>query len=169
MIYLFTGEGGGKTIAALGLAMRSAGHKRKVVMIQFLKGRKDTGECRAALKLKPYFQIYQFGTKQFVNLKSPAEKDLVLARRGFEFAKQAAKKKPALLILDEINLAMAAKMLDEKEVIRFLRQLPKSMDVVLTGRHATRGLYAVADGVSVIEKVKHVFDKGIGARKGIEY
>lgn len=169
MIYLFTGEGGGKTIAALGLALRSVGQKRKVILIQFLKGRKDTGEYKIAQKLRPYLRVYQFGRTQFVDLKHPEEKDKTLARQGFDFARKCLKLKPHLLILDEINLAMAAKMIPEKEVIAFLRRIPKSIDVVLTGRHASRRLYRAADGVSVVKKVKHVFDRGIPARKGIEY
>jgi len=169
MIYLFTGEGGGKTIAALGLALRSAGHKHKVVIIQFLKGRKDTGEYKAALRLKPYLKIFQFGSKKLIDLRRPTAKDTALARQGFELAKKTLKAKPKLLVLDEINLAIAAGMLPEKEVIAFLRRIPKSIDVVLTGRHASQKLYCVADGVSVVKKVKHVFDRGIPARKGIEY
>lgn len=169
MIYLFTGEGGGKTIAALGLALRSVGHKRKVIIIQFLKGRKDTGEFKIARKLKPYLRLYQFGRKEFVNLRKPSKVDRDLTRRGFEFAKKCLKARPDLLILDEINLAIAAGMLLEKEVIAFLRRIPKRIDVVLTGRHASTRLYRIADGVSVVKKVKHVFDRGVPARKGIEY
>ncbi len=169
MIYLFTGEGGGKTIAALGLAMRSAGQKRKVLVIQFLKGRKDTGEYKAALKLKPYLKIVQFGREGFVNLRKPSLQDIKMAQSGFELAKRSMKAGVKLLVLDEVNLAMAAGMISEKEVIAFLRHAPKSMDIVLTGRHASQRLYRIADGVSVIKKVKHVFDRGIPARKGIEY
>lgn len=169
MIYLFTGEGGGKTIAALGLALRSIGHKHKVVIIQFMKGRKDIGEYKAAQKLAPYLKVYQFGRKGFVNPRNPLEEDKKLAQEGFEFAKQILKKKPNLLILDEINLALAIGLLDLKEVLKFLRKIPRSMDVVLTGRRASTKLYRLADGVSVVKKVKHVFDKGIPARRGIEY
>jgi len=169
MIYLFTGEGGGKTIAALGLALRSVGQKRKVIVVQFLKGRKDTGEYKVAKRLKPYLNIFQFGRKGFVDLKSPDPKDKLLASRGFAFAKKALKLKPKLLILDEVNLAMAAGLVPEKELISFLRKVPKSVDVVLTGRRASSRLYRLADGVSVIKKVKHVFDRGFPARKGIEY
>jgi cob(I)alamin adenosyltransferase len=169
MIYLFTGEGGGKTIAALGLALRAVGHRRRVIIIQFMKGRKDTGEYQAARKLAPYLQIYQFGREGLVNLGRPAPRDKDLARKGFEFAKKVLKKRPQLLILDEINLAIAIRLLDLKEVIRFLKKIPKSMDVVLTGRRASQRLYRLADGVSVIKKVKHVYDRGVLARKGIEY
>lgn len=169
MIYLFTGEGGGKTIAALGLALRSVGQKRKVIIVQFLKGRKDTGEYKVARRLRPYLKIYQFGRKEFVDLRKPEPADIELAKNGFAFAKKCMRSKPDLLILDEINLAIAAKMLPEKEVIAFLRKIPKTTDVVLTGRHASNRLYRTADGVSVVKKVKHVFDRGVPARKGIEY
>lgn len=169
MIYLFTGEGGGKTIAALGLALRSVGHKHKVIVIQFLKGRKDTGEFKAAKRLRPHLKVYQFGGKKFIDLKNPLPADKVLAEKGFAFAKKALRSKPKLLILDEINLAIAAGLLSEKEVIAFLRKIPRLVDVVLTGRRASARLYEIADGVSVVKKVKHVFDRGIPARKGIEY
>jgi cob(I)alamin adenosyltransferase len=169
MIYLFTGEGGGKTIAALGLALRSIGHRRRVVVIQFMKGRKDTGEYKAAKKLAPYLRVYQFGREGFVNPHRPAPADKLLAQKGFDFAKDILKQKPNLLILDEINLAIAFGLLDLHDVIKFLKRIPPSMDVVLTGRRASTKLYRVADGVSVVKKVKHVFDKGIPARKGIEY
>lgn len=169
MIYLFTGEGGGKTIAALGLALRSIGHKHKVVMVQFMKGRKDVGEYKAARRFAPYLKVYQFGRKGFVNPKNPSPEDRVLAQRGLDFARKMLKKKPDLLILDEINLAISFGLLDLKEVISFLRKVPRAMDVVLTGRRASKRLYRLADGVSVIKKVKHVFDKGVPARKGIEY
>ncbi|MDD5593582.1 MAG: cob(I)yrinic acid a,c-diamide adenosyltransferase [Candidatus Margulisbacteria bacterium] len=169
MIYLFTGEGGGKTIAALGLALRSVGQKHKVIIVQFLKGRRDTGEFKIAKRLSPYFKVFQFGRKELVNLRKPSPIDIALAQKGFDFARRAVKMKPKLLILDEINLALAAKLLPEKEVVDFLRSLPKSIDVVLTGRHASSRLYRLADGVSVVKKVKHVFDRGIKARKGIEY
>lgn len=169
MIYLFTGEGGGKTIAALGLALRSVGQKRKVIIIQFLKGRKDTGEYKIARKLRPYYKVFQFGRKKLINLRKPSPLDVALAEKGFAQAKKSLREKPKLLILDEINLAIAAGMLPEKDVMAFLRKIPKTVDVVLTGRHASKRLYRVADGVSVVKKVKHVFDRGIQARKGIEY
>ena len=133
-----------------------------------MKGRKDTGEYKAAKRLSPWLKLYQFGRKGFVNLRHPADEDKKLAKAGFEFAKKILKKKPNLLILDEINLAIAIKLLDLREVLDFLKGIPKTTDVVLTGRGASRKLYKIANGVSVIKKVKHVFDKGISARKGID-
>lgn len=169
MIYLFTGEGGGKTVAALGLALRSVGHKHKVIVIQFLKGRKDTGELKAARRLRPYLKVYQFGRKELIDLRKPKSIDISLAKKGWEFTKKILRLRPKLLVLDEINLVIAAGMVSEKEVIAFLNKVPGSVDVVLTGRHASARLYEIADGVSVVKKVKHVFDRGIPARKGIEY
>lgn len=169
MIYLFTGEGGGKTIAALGLALRSIGHKHRVVIIQFMKGRKDVGEYKAARRLKPYLKVYQFGGRGFVDPHNPSKDDKARARRGFEFARKVLKQKPDLLILDEINLAIAFGLLEVKEVVKYLKTVPRSLDVVLTGRRASTRLYKLADGVSVVKKVKHVFDRGVPARKGIEY
>ena len=118
-IYLWTGPGWGKTTSALGVALRSIGHGKKVTIIQFMKGRKDKiGEYRARKKLGRLFEISQFGSPDWVNMKKPSEKDKKLAEKGLEAAKKAAKKKPFLLILDEINLAVAIGLLDEKRVIK---------------------------------------------------
>ena len=140
-----------------------------MIIIQFLKGRKDIGEYLIAQKLKPYFKIFQFGRKEFVNLKKPDPLDVALAKKGLAFARRCLREKPKLLILDEVNLAIAAKLLPENEVIAFLKKIPKTIDVVLTGRHASRRLYRIADGISVVKKVKHVYDRGVAAREGIEF
>ncbi|ENO12076.1 ATP:corrinoid adenosyltransferase [Thermoplasmatales archaeon SCGC AB-539-C06] len=88
-IYLWTGEGSGKTTSALGVALRCAGHKMKVIIVQFMKGRKDIGEYKIMKKLKPYYQIYQFGRKEFIRpLDKPTQKDKELAKKGLEFAKK---------------------------------------------------------------------------------
>jgi cob(I)alamin adenosyltransferase len=134
-----------------------------------MKGRKDVGEYKAAKRFSPYFKVYQFGRKGFVDPKDPSPADRALAAKGFEFAKKVLKNKPNLLILDEINLAISFGLLELEDVIKFLKRIPASVDVVLTGRRASKKLYRIADGVSIVEKVKHVFDKGVPARKGIEY
>lgn len=169
MIYVFTGNGGGKTIAALGLALRSLGHGHRVVIVQFMKGRKDIGEFKLQKHLKN-LKFFQFGRRGFIDLKHPQKIDLKLAKKGFEFARKAAKKyKPHLLILDEINLATSSGLLNIKDVLKFLKKLPKGIDIVLTGRRAPKEFIRLADGVSEIRKIKHVFDLGIKAKKGIEY
>jgi len=167
-VYLWTGDGWGKTTSALGVALRAVGHRKKVVMVQFMKGRKDTGEYKARQKLKPYFEMAQFGRKEFIDLKSPSEKDRRLAKEGLEFALQALKKKPFLLILDEINIASRIGLLDVKEVISLLDRAPASTNIYLTGRYAPRKLMKRADYVTEVRAVKHPPIKGNG-KIGIDY
>lgn len=168
MVYLYTGTGAGKTTNALGIAMRCVGHKQKVVIIQFLKWWKSTGEYRIKNKLKPYYEIYQFGRKGWVGLKRLKEEDKELAQKGFEFAKKVVKiKKPRVIVLDEINLALHCRLLDKKEVIEFLLNLPPETDAVLTGRYAPEELWDVADFVNIIVDAKH--PKELIATKGIQY
>ncbi len=168
MIYLHTGTGAGKTTNALGLALRSVGHKHKVVIIQFLKWWKNTGEYKIRVRLKPYYEIYQFGRKGWHGLRRLTVQDKRLAEKGLEFAKQVVKKKkPKLLILDEINLAVYCKLIDVDELIRFLKSIPKKIDVVLTGRYAHEKLIKAADFVNEIVDIKH--PKKIPTTKGIQY
>jgi len=164
VIYVFYGKGGGKTIAALGLALRARGQGKKVIIIQFLKGRRDTGEFKLARRAG--YQIFEFGRPELIDLRHPQPLDYKLALQGWEKAKKA---KADLLILDEINLAVSAGLLPEKEVLSFLRKTPKTRDVVLTGRVVPDSFLKIADGVSEIVKIKHVFDRGIPAKRGIEY
>jgi cob(I)alamin adenosyltransferase len=168
VIYLYTGTGGGKTTNALGAALRSVGHKHRVVIIQFLKWWKNIGEYKIRKKLYPYYEIYQFGRKGWVGLENLNERDKKLAKKGLEFAKKIVKeKKLHLLILDEINLAVHCGLLDEEEVIDFLDNLPKKIDVFLTGRYATKKLIDRADFVIEVVDVKH--PKKIPTTKGIQY
>jgi cob(I)alamin adenosyltransferase len=167
-IHLYTGEGGGKTTAALGLAMRSLGHGHRVVVIQFMKGRKDVGEFKLQKKLRNY-EVHQFGRPQFIDLRNPSVEDVALAHRGLEFAAKIAKqKKPDLLILDEINLAVACGLLAVNEVLDVLNSLPK-IEVAMTGRFAPRELIEIADYASEISDIKHPYRQGVKARKGIEF
>jgi cob(I)alamin adenosyltransferase len=169
--YLFTGEGAGKTTNALGLALRSVGHKNKVVIIQFLKWWKKTGEYKIAEILKPYYEIYQFGRKGWIGLSNLTEEDRKLCKKGLEFAKEIVKnKKPNLLILDEINLALHCKLLSVDEVIKFLNQtnkISKKTDIVLTGRYAPEALIDKVDFVNEIIDIKH--PKKIPTTKGVQY
>jgi len=168
MVYLYTGTGAGKTTNALGIAMRCVGHKQKVVIIQFLKWWKKTGEYKIRNRLKPYYEIYQFGRRGWISFKDLDERDKKLAQKALEFAKKIVKnKKPRVLILDEINLALHRKLLDKKEVVDFLMNLPPRTDVVLTGRYAPEELWDAADFVNVIVDNKH--PKQLVAKKGIQY
>ena len=167
-IYLYTGTGGGKTTNALGLALRSVGHRRKVVIIQFLKWWKNIGEYKIRKRLAPYYEIYQFGRKGWIGLGNLGEEDKKLAEKGLEFAEKVVReKKPHLLVLDEINLAVHCKLLDANEVVEFLEEIPNKTDVVLTGRYAPKGLIEKADFVNEVKDIKH--PKEIPTTKGIQY
>lgn len=167
-IYLYTGTGGGKTANALGLALRSVGHNRKAIIIQFLKWWRNTGEYKIRKRLYPQYEIYQFGRKGWKGLKELGEKDKQITRKGWEFTERVVRqKKPHLLVLDEINLALYCKLLDVDEVIAFLEKLPKRTDVVLTGRHAPKKLIQYADFVNEIIDVKHPRKRVL--TRGIQY
>jgi cob(I)alamin adenosyltransferase len=165
---LYTGTGGGKTTNALGLALRSVGHHRKVIIIQFLKWWRKTGEYKIRKKLAPYYEIYMFGRRGWHGLDNLGEDDKKLAKKALEFARKIVKeKKPHLLILDEINLALYCELLKIEEVLEFLDSIPKKTDVVLTGRFAPKALIDRADFVNEIIDIKH--PEEMVTTKGIQY
>ena len=165
--YLYTGNGAGKTCNALGLALRSIGHNKKVVIIQFLKWWKNTGEYKVRTKLKPYYEIYQFGRKGWIGLNNLNKEDKYLAERGLKFADKILKKKPDLLVLDEINLTVSCGLLKTDKVLELLDKIPKKTTVVLTGRNAPKELVKKADFVNEIRDLKH--PRKIPTTKGIQY
>lgn len=168
-VYLYVGTGGGKTANALGLALRSVGHNKRVVIVQFFKWKKDTGEVLVKDKLKPYYEIYQFGreawlgekdqTAEFAGEKFTVEgvkaHDRKLAKEALDFAeKMMLEKKPHLLVLDEVALAAHWKMLDVKDVLKMLQNVPAETTVVMTGRMAPKELVERADFVNEVTQVK---------------
>ena len=166
--YLYTGTGAGKTTNALGLALRSVGHKRKVVIIQFLKWWKNTGEYKIQNTLTPYYEIYQFGRRGWIGLGTLGEKDRKLAEKALKFAEKIAKQeKPDLLVLDEINLALHCKLLEAQQVLDLLDKIPKKTDVVLTGRYAPKELIDKVDFVNEVVDVKYPSE--MVTTKGIQY
>ena len=170
-IYLYTGTGAGKTTNALGLALRSLGHGHKVVIIQFMKGRKDIGEIKVKEKLcreyRDLYEIYQFGREEFIDLNNPSKEDRDLAEKGLKMVEEKLKEKPNLLILDEINLACAIGLLDVKKVVSLLKSIPEETDVVLTGRYAPLELAKIADFINEVLPTK--MPSKMEARKGINY
>lgn len=167
-VYLWTGDGWGKTTSALGAAIRACGHGYSVSIIQFMKGWKDKiGEYKIRKKLSPKFSIQQFGTNKWVNLKKPSAKDKELAKQGLRAAYNEAKKKPFLLVLDEINLAVRIGLLKEKEILDFLDYVDAKTTVYLTGRKATKELIKRADYVNEIVSKKK--SKSLTGKKGIDY
>ena len=168
-IHVYTGDGEGKTTTALGLALRAVGHGYRVVVVQFMKGRKDIGEYLIKDRLYPEYNIYQFGKEELVDLSSPTDEDKRLANEGLKFAKNALKQKPKLLILDEINLALAIGLLKINDVLKLLSEIPDETVVVLTGRSAPKEIIDIADLVTEMKKIKHPFEEGVSAREGVEY
>jgi cob(I)alamin adenosyltransferase len=181
-VYLYTGTGGGKTANALGLALRSVGHSKKVVVIQFLKWRKDIGEYLIINRLAPYYEIYQFGreawlgeeerTEEFTGEKFEVEcikkVDKKLAKKGLVFAEKIMReKKPSLLILDEVGLAAEWKLVEVNDVLELLDSVPKETSVVLTGRLAPKELAERADFVNIVQQVK--MPEEFKPTKGIQY
>jgi len=167
-IILYTGNGGGKTAAALGLALRTAGHGKKAVIVQFMKGRRYVGEYRIMERLSPNYEIRQFGREGFVDLKDPSEQDKALAQEGLAFAREAAAKKPATLVLDEINLAAAVGLISVKDALDLLRFIPAGTIAILTGRNAPKGLMDYSDYVVEVKDLKRPA-KDMPAREGFEY
>ncbi|MDH5815395.1 MAG: cob(I)yrinic acid a,c-diamide adenosyltransferase [Candidatus Nezhaarchaeota archaeon] len=168
-IHVYTGDGEGKTLTAFGLALRAIGHGFKVIIIQFMKGRKDVGEYKIKDRLQPEYEIYQFGREEFVDLNNPQPIDYELARKALEFAEKALERKPRVLVLDEINLAAAIGLVKVEEVLKLLEKVPEETVVVLTGRRAPKEFIEIADLVTELKEIKHPYRFGVEARKGIEY
>jgi len=168
-IQIYTGNGKGKTTAALGLALRAAGHEYRTFIGQFLKGQ-DYGELAAVKKLEPYITIRQFGRKGFVHVnKNPDKIDIDLAKKGLEECRQAMLSGDYnIIILDELTVCLYFNLLVEQEIIEFLRQKPPEIEIIITGRYAPDSLIAAADLVTRMDEIKHYYTKGIPARNGIE-
>ncbi len=170
LIQVYTGDGKGKTTCALGLALRAVGQGFKVFMVQFMKGW-GTGEALiAAQRLAPDFTLRHFGRPALVNLRSPDPEDLALIQEAWALARQMMEMgEYDLVILDEINVALAFDLIPLPEVLEVLRRRPAWVEVVLTGRQAPQGLIELADLVTEMRPIKHYFEAGVPARRGIEW
>ncbi len=168
-IQVYTGDGKGKTTAALGLALRAAGHGLKTFIGQFLKGQ-PCGELRAVKMLAPKIIIEQFGRKNFLKVTEDfEEEDYRLAAEGLQRCLQAMLSGDyQILVLDEINVAMSLGLVKEEQVHELLDRKPDDVEVVLTGRYAPLSILERADLVSEMVCRKHYYDRGVRARKGIE-
>jgi len=169
MIQVYTGNGKGKTTAALGLALRTLGHGKNVLLIQFMKQDQACGEIQAAGCFDK-FKILQFGCQGWVKKDKPGIKDKQFAQQGLEAAQEAIKAgKHDLIILDELNVACEFGLIKVEQISNILKGVPKSLELVITGRYLDPVILELADLVSEIKEVKHYFKKGIKARAGIEY
>ena len=168
LVMVFTGDGKGKTTAAVGQALRALGHGFRVYMIHFMKGR-DYGEFLAAASL-PGLTIDRAGRDCFVKRDDPDPVDLELARKGFERAREAVTGgEYDLVVLDEINVALDYGLLEEAALLELLDRKPENVTLILTGRGASPELVKRADMVSEILAIKHHYNQGADCCPGIEY
>jgi len=169
LIHIYTGEGKGKTTAAVGLAVRALGHGMKVCYLYFNKQPELYGNNELQNLKQLGATVCGFNENGNWSVNS-AEINQHIAISGLQLLSDFVKQKnPDLLILDEILISVQFGMIDEAELLEFIAQKPDKLELVLTGRGASDGLIEVADYVSYIQKVKHPFDRKIYSREGIEF
>ena len=169
IVQVYTGDGKGKTTAAIGQAIRACGWGWKVDMVQFMK-EVDSGEIIASFKL-PSFSIYRFGSGHFLRKGKPVDPlDISLANQAMEKSREVMiSGESDLLILDEINIAVSFGLIPVQKVIDFMKGKPPRLELILTGRYAPDKMIEIADTVTEMREIRHHFNNGIKARKGIEY
>ena len=168
LIQVYTGDGKGKTTAALGLALRAAGRNMKVLIVQFMK-KWDYGELHS-VKLIPNITLETFGTKEFVYKGKAKKIDYEEAEKAFSFGiKGMQSGNYDIVIFDELNMALYYELLDLKEVVKKIMEKPQNVEVIITGRRAPQEIIEIADLVTEMREIKHPYQKGVEARIGIEY
>lgn len=169
LVQVYTGTGKGKTTAALGLSLRAIGKGLKVHIIQFMKGDIEYGEITAAKKIDG-LKIEQFGRPDFVTRENTAKVDIEFAQKALERARELLRNNECdILILDEINVALDYNLIALDDVISLIKNKPKNIELILTGRYANSRIIELADLVTDMHEVKHPYQSGIPARDGIEH
>ncbi len=170
LLIVHTGKGKGKSTAAFGMAFRALGHGLPVAIVQFVKGKWQTGERAALEKFGDLVSIDTMG-EGFTWETQDRKRDLAAARAAWERAKAIIKDgKHKLVVLDELNIVLRYDYLPTEEIVAFLRdEKPGDVHVVVTGRNAPDALIEIADLVTVMEMIKHPFRSGVKAQAGIEY
>ncbi|MHC4872015.1 MAG: cob(I)yrinic acid a,c-diamide adenosyltransferase [Planctomycetota bacterium] len=166
-----TGSGKGKSTASFGLAVRAAGNNMKVIIRQFIKGKWTPGETKIFDKLSDLIDIKSLG-KGFIRDLSEAEKEEIRKETICHLdsiTKEIEAGKPDMVILDEIVYLLSYNLVNEETLLNFIKDKPKNLHLVMTGRGATEGLIEAADLVTEMKEVKHPFADGIEAQRGIEY
>ncbi|MGB9676045.1 MAG: cob(I)yrinic acid a,c-diamide adenosyltransferase [Candidatus Bathyarchaeales archaeon] len=168
LVQVYTGNGKGKTTAAFGLALRAIGRGLKVYVIQFIKGGFDYGELYIVDKL-PNLTLKAFGRGKFI-VDKPSSEDIKSAEEALSLAESVVKSgEYDIVILDEINVALKLKLISLERVLELIKNKPKHVELVLTGRYAPNEIIEVADLVTEMKEVKHPYNKGCQARRGIEF
>ena len=169
LVQVFTGDGKGKTSAALGTALRALGHGLRVYIAFFMKGDYPYGE-RNILSHLPNVTIASSGSRGFINPADIKPEEIEQARHALAAAREAMLSgNYDLMVLDEINLAITWKLVNLDEVIKLIEDKPPKVELILTGRKADTELIKMADLVTEMLKIKHPYDEGVKARKGIDY
>jgi len=167
-VQIYTGNGKGKTTAALGLALRAAGSGLKTYFGQFLKGQKY-GELKSIKHLAEYITIEQFGKDTFVHVDKATDEDIAMARNGLDKCRNAILSgNYDIVVMDEVCMAIRLGVLTDDEVLQAVDLKPENVELVLTGRYATKELIDKADLVTEMVEVKHYYQNGVSARVGIE-
>jgi len=168
-VQVYTGNCKGKTTAALGLAFRAMGRGLKTYIGQFMKGQ-QYGELEAAKLVTPYITIEQYGKNEFIHVQTPPEQeDVRMAQEGLEKARQAMMKGSYnIIVFDEIITAHYFHLISLDEMLGIIKNKPKNVEVVLTGRYAPKELIDAADLVTEMLEIKHYYQQGVSARDGIE-
>ena len=170
LVIVHTGDGKGKTTAALGLSFRALGQGFKVAMIQFIKGGAYYGELNAA-KVFPQFELIPMG-RGFLPTKKqvPQAEDVELAGKALDLCRgKIASKEYQLIIMDEVGYALNYKLLLLGDVLELLRTKPSDLHLVVTGRNMPQEIIDLADMVTEMRSIKHPFEQGVKAQKGIEF
>ncbi|MFA5313502.1 MAG: cob(I)yrinic acid a,c-diamide adenosyltransferase [Methanomassiliicoccales archaeon] len=169
LMHVYTGEGKGKTTAALGLAMRAWGHGLRVCIIQFMKVGEDYGEIMALRKMEG-IDVLQFGSDHLVTMDTVRQEDRDLASRALEYARSVlCCNDYDVVIMDEVNVAMFFDLVCPDDVINVVRSRREGIEVILTGRNAPKAVLDEADLITRMVAEKHPYDEGVVARKGVEY
>jgi cob(I)alamin adenosyltransferase len=169
-IQVFTGEGKGKTTAAVGLAVRAIGRGFKVFMVQFLKAPGTSGEQITFASLSPMITIKSMGREGFIFQRGCEPVDVEMAKQALQEASTAMLSgKFDVIILDEVNIAEHLGLIDVQDILDLMNAKPDNVELVLTGRYAHPKIIDRADVVLEMKKIKHHFDNGVRARIGIEY
>lgn len=172
LLIVYTGDGKGKTTAALGMTLRAVGYGWKVCVIQFVKGSWKSGEMKGLKRLEPEVELHVAGAG-FVGIiddKLPFEEHRRVTLEALELArKKLTSKNYRLVILDELNVAVKLGLVTTDELDEILKARPTELHLVITGRDADPGLIKKADLVTEMKEIKHPFQQGILAQKGIDY
>jgi cob(I)alamin adenosyltransferase len=172
LVIVYTGNGKGKTTAALGMALRAVGYDHKVCMLQFIKGSWHYGEMDSSKKLEPNFELIAIG-KGFVGIlddNSSREEHEKYAEEALKICrKKIFSEKYDVVILDEVNYAINLGLIDIEEIKKIIKEKPSDLDLVLTGNYAKEEIIKLADLVTEMKEIKHPFKSGIKAKKGIDF